>query len=152
MPSYDYQCDRCGHREERSHSWRERLLLDCPHGCGKLRWCFPAPALHTDTEFMAGRSGKDVKGNKFYSHQLQAWIGSRGDVKRICQERGLGCEGMVDVEAPAVIEPKKPYRVAPDIIEHEIEDMCEEQGITEMRRDDYESLKEQLTIEHSGTL
>lgn len=52
----------------------------------------------------AEADGVDVTG-KVYLGQLaeypgdpKAWVNSRDDVRRVCEERGWGCEGMVDVK------------------------------------------------------
>lgn len=46
----------------------------------------------------------------------QAWISDRGDVRRLCEQRGDGCEGDVTVKLPDV-EPPKEIALADDIVE-----------------------------------
>jgi len=152
MPSYSYYCTECGFRLELSESLAQaretRQRLRCQHCEGPMQWEFPAPALQTNVEFMRNRDdgyGLDERGRrrghrrakaaginttgKFWSPQLNAWIGSRDDVRRICRERNLDCDGMVKVEAREVEPPpKKPYQVAPDIVQREVEKITEEHG------------------------
>ena len=57
MPSYNYKCDQCGAVECHQHAPAERLSLKC---CGHLMaWQFPAPALRTNTTFLANRGTLD---------------------------------------------------------------------------------------------
>ncbi len=44
-----------------------------------------------------------------------AWISGRGDVQRVCEERGMSCQGSVQVAARQE-EPKPGPRLAPDIV------------------------------------
>lgn len=83
-----------------------------------------APGLQTDTRFLHGRSG-----NGFYSHQLQSWVGSRAEVRKVAAEKGMGIEGSgcnykPQTEIPYVGE--KPYRVADDIVENHVLDVLDE--------------------------
>ncbi len=45
----------------------------------------------------------------------KAWISGRGDVQRVCEERGMSCQGSVQVAARQE-EPKPGPRLAPDIV------------------------------------
>ncbi|MHC4866918.1 MAG: hypothetical protein ACYTEX_22800 [Planctomycetota bacterium] len=96
--------------------------------------------LSTDTTFLAGR-GDGLPGGRrgnaaairkarqqgvaggFYSEQLGQWITSKEDVKRICREKGHGCSGLVNVpiREPETDPHDKPYRVAEDIVQREVE-------------------------------
>lgn len=52
-----------------------------------------------------------------------AWVSGKGDVIRRCKEEGWGCNGSVSVAAPTLDEPnplEKPYRVAPHLVEREV--------------------------------
>jgi len=81
------------------------------------------PGLQTDTRFLHGRSE-----NGFYSHQLQRWVSSRSDVKRICAEENRDCEGSVSHRSvwdkPRPDE--KPYRVADDIVAEAVLDVLDD--------------------------
>lgn len=101
------------------------------------------PGLKTDSEFLKGRrDGKDFArdpkmgmyykqlaeragvsvNGKVYQRSLasypgdpKAWVDGRGDVERVCLERGYNCEGMVTVkQGPRPAPPK--VVVAPDIL------------------------------------
>jgi len=72
------------------------------------------PGLQTDKRFLRGKPG-----NGFYSGQLQRWVSSKSDVKKICQEKNYDCEGSVtnkshwDSPRPDEV----PYKVADDIVD-----------------------------------
>lgn len=82
-----------------------------------------APKLQTDKRFLRGKPQ-----NGFYSHQLQSWVGSRGDVKRVCAEKNYDCEGSVrhvahrDMPRPDEV----PYRVADDIVDESVARVVDE--------------------------
>src|SRR5262249_43676632 len=104
-----------------------------------------APASRTDREFLLGHcngsqfqdqpklgdhyknvaeaNGQDTTG-KVYLSQLanfpgdpEAWVSGRGDVERVCRERGWGCEGHVNVPHRGVTQGPQPTTMAPDLIE-----------------------------------
>jgi len=87
-----------------------------------------APSLETDTTFtrgfgtdpfggpvnsfthrrymqMAKAAGVSTQGKRYmsglarYPGDPKAWVGSKGDVRRVCEKRGWGCEGAVNVKA-----------------------------------------------------
>lgn len=132
--------------------------------------------LKTDTTFMAGRQQQDeFDGNKqlrataeakaraagvnptgkFYCAGLakersdpEAWITGEGDVRRICKERGYGCEGSVTVKQPEVVpdHDEGPYRVADDIVHEEIDQRVGDEHITKRERDDmFETVQTELS-------
>lgn len=74
------------------------------------------------------KSGGSTTGKK-YLRQLarfpgdpKAWVSGRGDVERVAKERGMGVEGLVNVQTPEV-EPPKPVDIAPDILDRETKRM-----------------------------
>ncbi len=69
-----------------------------------------SPGLQTDTRFLHGRDS-----NGFYSHQLQSWVSSRADVKRISAEKNYECEGSVTHHATDRTE-ERPYKVDPQLV------------------------------------
>lgn len=105
------------------------------------------PALMTDSVFLAGRGGcydqfegSPIMGDfyareakklgvdttgKVYLKQLadfpgdpRAWVSGRGDVKKLCEERGWGCEGGVKLKvAPATESPSQGGGLASDIVD-----------------------------------
>ena len=115
-----------------------------------------APSIVTDSTFMSGwysgdqfekspvigeayRSrakafGVNPKGKR-YLHQLaefagdpRAWVESRGDVQRLCEERGYNCDGMVKVKSPTKEYVDKGEYVADDIIDNYVADQIEAVG------------------------
>lgn len=103
---------------------------------------FRAPPMsNTDREFMEGRWEKTspiLNGYRKYAESLgvttsgrvyqsglaeypgdpRAWVGGRGEVTQILEERGWGASGSVTVK-PRDTPPPDPVGVAPDIIERE---------------------------------
>ena len=89
------------------------------------------PSLSTDTRFLA-RFGPEPK---HYISQLakfrgdpDAWIGSRADIRRKCEERGLGCEGAVNVKERELPPAPPPIPVASDIVAREVRKTIAEVG------------------------
>lgn len=81
---------------------------------------------------------------KFYMNQLAefpgdpaAWVSGRGDVERVCLERGYSCDGAVNVKSqPRAKEEPGGYRVDPALIRREVDEiMAENAGA---RREDVE--------------
>lgn len=81
------------------------------------------PGLQTDKRFLQGKPG-----NGFYSHQLQEWVSSKSDVKRICTEKNYDCEGSVSHKSywdkPRPDE--EPYAVDETIVHDAVLDVLEE--------------------------
>lgn len=174
MPSYTYICGGCGLKLETIQAVQEmrkyREQLRCRQCEGHMQFIFPAPALSTDVEFMRNRDdgfGRDNQARKyryakakregvstngkFWSPSLNTWIGSKDDVKRICQERGKGCEGMVKVKAPEFVPlERKGYTVAPDIVRREVQGILADRG-HEMSAQELKDLPEVTKHRLSGT-
>ncbi len=103
--------------------------------------------------------GEAVKGGvnphgKVYMHGLasfpgdpKAWISSRGDVKRVCEEKGLECSGAVTVRGPEPTPPKERYEVADDLVaEHVMRRLEDEPGLHRKDRQEViEETREQLS-------
>lgn len=103
-----------------------------------------APMANTDREFLEGREngrqfeknpelgdfyrreaearGADVTGKVYLSGLAafpgdpRAWVSGRGDVRRLCEDRGWGCEGSVSVPVRNVAETGGKYEVAPELV------------------------------------
>lgn len=66
---------------------------------------------------------------KAYMHGLaafpgdpRAWVSTRGEVRRVVEERGWGCEGTVNVKARTDVAPVQGPAVAEDIVRREVAD------------------------------
>jgi hypothetical protein len=84
-----------------------------------------APGVADYYRKVAESHGQNTTGKK-YMHGLarfpgdpEAWVSGRGDVERVCRERGWGCEGAVNVPLQQP-EPAKPVAVAEDIVQAEV--------------------------------
>ena len=154
MPSYTYKCE-CGYASEQIHGPKKRLRLFCPVCEGKLQWQFPCPNLHTDTTWLANRDdgfGADNTSRqrayakaraagvnpvgKVYCPSLcrpgvpldpEAWVTGKADVKRVCRKNNWSSPEM-GVKADKIAEDPGPYRVAPDIVQNEVERIEYETG------------------------
>jgi hypothetical protein len=113
-----------------------------------------APALLTDAVFLEGLScngsqfegqevvgdfykreaalaGVSVKGKVYlsslalYPGDPRAWVSGRGDVERVCRERGFTASGAVNVQGGITGTPPEDVDVAPDIIEQRALDRLE---------------------------
>lgn len=113
-----------------------------------MQFVFPVPYLSTNKTFLAGRGdgfGNDDRtrkiryaeakrngvstAGKIWSPQLNTWIDGKDDVKRICQERNLDCDGVVTHKA-VQLDPHEDnrYQVADDIVDAEVDRIAEERG------------------------
>lgn len=125
--------------------------------------------LSTNATFMAGRDdgfGTDERRRKrhrakaraagvnptgkVWSPQLNEWYGNKDDVMRICKRKGMSCEGMVNVKAPAREVPDPgPYRVADSLVNEEVtnivNDKYEDQIGKRELADLMETTRERLT-------
>ena len=106
------------------------------------------PALMTDAVFLQGRggcysqfqehdgpgsyykhiakqTGTDITGKVYlsglaaYPGDPRAWVSGRGDVQKVCEERGWDCDGAVKVKASRFTE-RPTVEVAEDIVQDEI--------------------------------
>lgn len=81
----------------------------------------------------------------------EAYVGSRSDVKRICQKRGWGCAGSVNVEPVVLDEPnvmEKPYEVCDELVNDAIDQSEADRGeaLPEKKRiDRFHELKESMS-------
>lgn len=71
----------------------------------------------------AEAGGQNVKGKVYlsglaeYPGDPRAWVSGRGDVQKVCEERGYGCDGAVTVKRDRSVEPPPPVDVADDIVD-----------------------------------
>lgn len=71
---------------------------------------------------------------KYYSGTLarfpgdpEAWVDSVGDIKRLCEQRGWGATGAVNITTPEGDGPSDaPYRVADDIVDEHVGQVLEQ--------------------------
>lgn len=128
---------------------------------------FPCPAVHTDKTFMsnsgemdglpdprsrkiarakARAAGVNIQGKRFSSGLCRtgnaldpyAWVGSKAEVKKKCEQQGWGCEEF-GVKQREREEAPGPYRVAEDIVQKEVADIVTEQHgghVTSQQRQD----------------
>ena len=131
------------------------------------------PGSHSDTQFLAGhcngnqfekvpfvgeyykkiaeRNGVNVKGSVYkaglarFPGDPEAWISSRADVKKICERRGWGARGAVNV-TPRQVE-KPAGGLSSSIINEKIEDYLE--SVPQGEKVDIEGLREKIIEKHA---
>ncbi len=134
--------------------------------------------LQTDTTFLRGSEdgyGTDQRGRKTahakaraagvnisgmrYCPQLatkmhdpKAWVGTRADVKRVAEARGLGIEGTVSVKAPEVEQIEKPYEVANNLVEREVDRIVREEARGDVSVRERADLKETTKVRLKGSM
>ena len=128
------------------------------------------PAIRTDATFLQGHingnqfektpwlgdvykkeavaAGINITG-KVYLSQLasypgdpQAWVSGRGDVQRVCEERGWGCAGSVNVRAQEADTEPKDMPVADDIVDARTAEVLA--GVPDPMHVDVADLREQV--------
>jgi hypothetical protein len=133
------------------------------------------PASRTDREFLAGfgpsggqfakrpeqgdfyaqeakRQGVDITGAVYlsglaaYPGDPRAWVRGRGDAKKVCEERGWGCEGDVHVPLTKVEQPTG-GGLAEDILQAEMAKKLEEVPEADRPGVKLEDLREQVITE-----
>jgi len=65
-----------------------------------------------------------------YPGDPHAWVSSEEDCKRVAEKRGLKLEGGINYTPPAyheepISDVRKPYHVAPDLVDAHFHDLCE---------------------------
>lgn len=83
MPTYQYECDACGHSFEELQSMTDAKLKKCPK-CGKLKL----------QRLIGAGSGMIFKGSGFYQTDYKSKGSepkSSGDSKGSCSSGGCGC-------------------------------------------------------------
>lgn len=107
---------------------------------------------------IAERKGVSTVG-KIYHHSLarypgdpEAWVDSRGDIARICKERGWGCEGEVKVQREDFdAHPREKYELAPEVVERYVrEGVREDPGIAGNKQK-IEKLKDDIRTKMTPT-
>lgn len=98
----------------------------------------------------ARKAGVNIKGKR-YMHSLarfpgdpEAWIDGRGDVKRLCEQRGDKCEGMVNVKAREPEEAPAPPKGG--VADHILEERVNQEIATEVepRKESRQERKERI--------
>lgn len=98
----------------------------------------------------AKAAGVDTKGKVYlgglarYPGDPAAWVNGRGDVKRICEERGWGCRGAVSVKAAEPLDAPKETPLADDIVHDKVAEILGHLPERERPRVDVQDLTEQV--------
>lgn len=101
----------------------------------------------------AAAVGVDVTGKVYlsglaeYPGDPRAWVSGRADVEAVCQERGWGCKGAVNIKAAELAEAPKSTPIADDIVEDRVLDILEEMPEGDAAKVDVVELREKVTEE-----
>lgn len=105
---------------------------------------------------VAEANGGSVKGKKYvgglarFPGDPRAWVDSRGDVQRICEQEGWGCEGTVNVKSRQPLNPPAPGpALADDIVQEEVAKVLETVPEKARKKVDVQDLKEQIVDKHA---
>lgn len=105
---------------------------------------------------LAEANGGNVKGKKYvgglarYPGDPRAWVDGRGDVQRICEQEGWGCEGSVNVKSRQPLNPPAPGpALADDIVAEEVGNLLEQMPAKARKEVDVQELKEQVIDKHA---
>lgn len=79
MPTYEYECDKCGHKFEAFQTMTAKPVKKCPECGGKV------------TRLLGAGSGIIFKGSGFY--QTDYKNSSRGSSKSCDKSKSDGCKG-----------------------------------------------------------
>jgi hypothetical protein len=149
------------------------MRLDAaPHALAEMLALQRPPMSNTDREFLEGHcngsqfsneewvgdlyhkqareAGVDPKGKVYmaglarFPGDPEAWVGGRGDVQRVCETRGWGCEGSVSVTPRERDTNQKRGAVAEDIVRREMAQALEAVPPAERAYVDTEDLREQI--------
>ncbi|MBN1913334.1 MAG: zinc ribbon domain-containing protein [Candidatus Omnitrophica bacterium] len=81
MPTYEYECTKCGHRFEAFQSMNEKPLEKCPECRKKVK------------RLISSGSGIIFKGSGFYATDYRKKSPSSKESNISCQENKEGCHG-----------------------------------------------------------
>lgn len=149
-------------REGQSHSLAEMFAFQQP------------PMSDTDREFLEGQggcydqfpgemaavgdfyrkkaeaAGVNITGKVYKSSlanepgDVRAWVSSKDDVKRICEERGMGCTGAVNVPLRTDVKPKAKIPIADDLVAEAVEARIDENPDLAHKKDLWEETREAI--------
>ncbi len=83
MPTYDYECSKCGHRYEVFQKMTDKVLTQCPECKGKVK------------RLIGAGSGIIFKGSGFYQTDYKKSGSSSGSSPKnpTCPKLKEGCDG-----------------------------------------------------------
>lgn len=103
----------------------------------------------------AREAGVSVSGKQYYSELAafpgdpRAWVGSRGEMTALLEERNWACEGDLKVRREPT-PPPPPVKLADDIAEEYVADKLEAQGRDSCTVKEFNELKAEAVAEHGS--
>jgi hypothetical protein len=98
----------------------------------------------------AEAAGLDITGKKYlaglaaYPGDPRAWVSGRADVQRVCEERGWGCQGAVNVKAQEPVSDMADAPLADDIVDNKVSDILSDLPESDVPHVDVEDLRGQV--------
>lgn len=107
----------------------------------------------------AKAAGVDVSGKQYFAELAafpgdpRAWVGSRGEMVKVLEERNWGSDGDVKVKCEPV-EPASAKKLAEDLVEdmmfEKMADQFEKTGREQFTRDEVEGMKSEIVETHGS--
>jgi len=152
VPRYDFKCETCGRLEEWFITFEQFDTTTPMCCAKPMHQVFHPPSLQTDTRFQIGheesfdettphgrflakrrvngakKAGVNPNTGAWWCSQIgppddpKAWVRDRSDIKRVCRERGYGCEqlGIKPEEFRGDHPLDAPYRPADDLVQEQV--------------------------------
>lgn len=91
---------------------------------------------------VAEAHGQNVKGKVYlaglaaFPGDPRAWVSGRGDVQKVCEERGWNCTGAVKCTPAEVAPPMPSVHLADDIVQNEVNEIIAAEPEAESQREE----------------
>lgn len=109
------------------------------------------PGLGNHYQGIAAAAGVSTTGKTYLSSLAdfpgdpKAWVSGRGDILRVCEERGYKCSGAVEYQPDSwAHEPQSDVTIGDDIIQNEVDDIMDMGEAEGLRRSDVEEKVREL--------
>ncbi len=106
----------------------------------------------------ARAAGVNISGMRYCSqlateiHDPKAWIGTRDDARRVARANGVGLNGTVNVPLPEVEDVEKPYEVANNLVEREVNRIVREEAQGDVSTKERAVLQEKTKVRLKGSM
>lgn len=143
--------DRCNLCEmfaaRRAPRGRSDCTLMAAIGAGGERQFANMP--HYGKRVMA-KAKKTGQGKGVYMSGPGVWVESYDDIKRVCDQTGYSCQGLLDYTPPARdVAPPKPVALANDIVADEMKSRLIRDGVEDIRDVNLRDLEEKVRQDHA---
>lgn len=134
IPAVQAHYERCRAQEGTSHNLAEMFALAVAPQSKSDREFLMAQRQGRDDQFgdtpwraaeyrrLAEAAGASISGQVYmpglarFPGDPEAWVDGLGDVRRVVEARGMGCEGLLNITAPEPANPPEPAPIADDVV------------------------------------